>query len=70
MKTHDSGIYKSHDGDVISAIGLSTTEARNEVNKYLNSASAHIAPGRGLLNDPFTEPVKRVILNMTGDYRE
>lgn len=70
MKTHDSGIYKSHDGDIISAIGITTDEARNEVSKYLQSASAHIAPGRGLLNNPFTDPVKRVVLNMTGDYSE
>lgn len=60
--------YNSHDGDVISAIGITTAEAQEEVRNYLKSAKAHLAPGRGLLNNPFTDPVKRVILNMTGDY--
>lgn len=58
---------KAFDGDTISCIVLYSDEAKKEIRDYLNKAEAHIAPGKGLLNNPYTDPVKRVLFNMTGD---
>lgn len=57
----------SFDGDTISCIVLCSEDAKEEVRNHLNSAAAYIAAGKGLINNPYTDPVKRVLFNMTGD---
>lgn len=61
------GMGADFDGDMISGIVLYTEDSKKEINKYLNTAAAYIRPNDGLLNSPYTDPIDRVIHNMTGD---
>lgn len=61
------GLGADHDGDTVSGIVVYSEDAIAEINIYLNSAKAYIRPGDGLLNSPYTDPINRVIWNMTGD---
>lgn len=62
-----AGLGADFDGDMMGGIVIYSDESIEENKKYLNSASAYLDPGRGLINSPYTEPVERVIYNMTGD---
>lgn len=52
---------------MISGVVLYSEDSKNEIKKYLNTAAAYIRPNDGLLNSPYTDPIDRVIHNMTGD---
>lgn len=52
---------------MVSGNVLYSEDARREIAKYVNSAAAYIKPNDGLLNSPYTDPIDRVIYNMTGD---
>jgi hypothetical protein len=56
-----------HDGDTSSFNIVYTKDAVEENRKYLNSAKAYISTMHGLNNSPSTDPVLRVIKNMTGE---
>ena len=56
-----------HDGDTSSFNIVYTKDAVEENRKYLNSAKASISTMHGLNNSPSTDPVLRVIKNMTGE---
>ena len=61
------GLNADFDGDMVSGIVLYTEDSKIEIAKYMQSAAAYINPGDGLLNSPYTDPIDRVIYNMTGD---
>ena len=52
---------------MVSGNVLYSEDVKIEIEKYLKSAPAYIRPNDGLLNSPYTDPVERVIYNMTGD---
>lgn len=62
-----AGMGADFDGDMVSGNVLYSEDARREIAKYVNSAAAYIKPNDGLLNSPYTDPIDRVIYNMTGD---
>lgn len=61
------GMGADFDGDMVSGNVLYSEDVKIEIEKYLKSAAAYIRPNDGLLNSPYTDPVERVIYNMTGD---
>lgn len=61
------GMGADFDGDMISGIILYSEDSKKEIETYLNTAAAYIRPNDGLLNSPYTDPIDRVIHNMTGD---
>lgn len=61
------GLGADHDGDTTSFNLVYTKDAVEENRKYLNSAKAYISTMHGLNNSPSTDPVLRVIKNMTGE---
>lgn len=62
-----AGLGADFDGDTTSGIALYSEDARRENARYLYTKAAVLAPGGGLLNDPYTDPINRVLLNMSGD---
>lgn len=61
------GMDADFDGDMVSGVVAYSEDSKIDVGRYLNSAAAYIRPNDGLLNSPYTDPVNRVIFNMTGD---
>lgn len=62
-----AGLNADFDGDTVSGIALYTEDAIKEIDSYLKSPEAYLKPGGGILNNPYTDPIQRVIFNMTGD---
>ena len=62
-----AGLSADFDGDTVSGIALYTEDAIKEIDSYLKSPEAYLKPGGGILNNPYTDPIQRVIFNMTGD---
>lgn len=73
MSPHPSrlaGLGGDFDGDRMSALILYSDEAIAEINDYVHKALAYIRPEGGLLNSVYTDPIQRVLHNITGDYRD
>lgn len=62
-----AGLGADFDGDMVSGVVTYSEDAKEEIKKYLNTAAAYIRPNEGLHNSPYTDPIDRVIHNMTGD---
>lgn len=62
-----AGLGADHDGDMTSGVVTYSEDAIEEAHKFLSTAKGYIRPGEGLMNSPYTDPINRVIWNMTGD---
>lgn len=65
-----AGLGGDHDGDKTSSLSVLTDSARQEVYDFLDSTRAYVGGDKRMIASVYTEPVTRVLLNITTEMPE